>query len=109
MGYYVTQAKFQAGGRAWKRWNAEFWPQLVNNQIVISNAIDGPDGKPADIGYWPSASGRELGSSYVYNTTLCALTLEVYYRCLPTYGTPERSEDTATREEDRNEVPIRVL
>ncbi|MDE0837526.1 MAG: hypothetical protein OSB41_00585 [Kiritimatiellae bacterium] len=44
-----------------------------------------PDGRRVDVGYWKPCSTSEHGQSYVYNTTLCALTLQVYFRSLPTY------------------------
>ncbi|MGQ9660859.1 MAG: hypothetical protein ACUVWX_00800 [Kiritimatiellia bacterium] len=46
-----------------------------------------------DIGYWkaPKEGGYD-GFSFVYNTAMCALQLQVYYRYLPTYKTPESFE-----------------
>jgi hypothetical protein len=67
--YYWTQAKFQAGGATWKGWNSQMLPMLVKNQ-------------QAD-GHW--AANNTHGASDVYDTCLCCLCLEVYYRYLPTY------------------------
>jgi hypothetical protein len=92
--YYTTQAMFHEGGETWKKWNAKFAPQLVRNQTVVKNAIQGPDGKLVDIGYWMPIADHvppEYCQAFVYNTTLCALQLQVYYRYLPTFKTPEAS------------------
>jgi hypothetical protein len=85
--YYVTQAKFQAGGSIWTGWDRQFASELVKNQIVLKES--GVDGK--DIGYWelPKANGLQVkdhSTGLVYNTTLCCLMLEVYYKMLPTYN-----------------------
>ena len=79
--YYATQAKFQSGGDTWKSWNKMFAPELMKNQIVLRKAgID-----KHDIGYWEASSKSEYVTSWVYNTTLCTLMLEVYYRYLPSF------------------------
>lgn len=80
--YYATQAKFQHGGDAWRNWNRMFAPELLKKQVVLKGA--GVDGR--DIGYWDAANQGEYVTSWVYNTTLCTLMLEVYYRFLPTYN-----------------------
>ncbi|MCX7591540.1 MAG: terpene cyclase/mutase family protein [Kiritimatiellae bacterium] len=93
--YYTTQVMFHAGGDRWSRWNRQFSRELVENQIVLKGA--GINGK--DIGYWkaPKEGGYD-GFSYVYNTAMCALQLQVYYRYLPTYKTPENVEFLAETE-----------
>jgi len=73
--YYETQANFQAGGDYWKDWNASFVPKLAENQRVRKGA--GVDGR--DIGFWMSI-GENENYGYVYNTALCTMMLEVYYR-----------------------------
>ena len=77
--YYDTQAMFHYGGEVWKNWNKQMAPALVNSQQIIAQAIEGPDGKLKDIGYWPGDYDT------VMTTCLYTLTLEVYYRYLPTY------------------------
>jgi len=77
--YYLTQAKFHVGRDTWNQWNRQFSVQTVKNQIVMKGA--GIDGK--DIGYWEGMDSH--CKAYVYNTTLCTLMLEVYYRYLPTF------------------------
>jgi hypothetical protein len=62
--YYMTQARFLQGGSAWNAWNKAMLSMLVNNQ-------------QAD-GHWESGSTH--GACPVYDTVLCCLCLEVYYR-----------------------------
>ena len=81
--YYTTQAFFHAGKGHWSAWNRQFSSALIENQIVVEGA--GEDGR--DIGYWEAPGGREQ-YGLVYNTTLCALMLQVYYRYLPTFAAP---------------------
>ena len=76
--YYISQTKFHKGGATWTAWNNQFAPQFIRNQS--------PDG------HWDSPGlGLKEGVSVrenmhpVYATTLAALTLQVYYRFLPTY------------------------
>lgn len=77
--YYITQAKFHSGGQDWSTWNSKFAPELTKNQN--------------EDGSWTSAGanlkegghGQETNLGPVYSTTLAALTLQVYYRFLPTY------------------------
>jgi hypothetical protein len=73
--YYATLALFQHGGEEWSRWN-----ELMKEELVAQQHADGrlagswdPEGK------WATVGGR------VYQTALCCLTLEVYYRYLPLY------------------------
>jgi hypothetical protein len=67
--YYITQAKFQAGGGEWTQWNEVMSPTLIEKQF--------PDG------HWEHPDAHE--KSPVYSTTLACLMLEVYYRHLPTF------------------------
>ena len=69
--YYITQAKFHQGGTTWSNWNSSFAKAYVKAQN-------------AD-GSWPPAAQSEAGIGPVYSTTFAALTLQVYYRFLPTY------------------------
>jgi len=71
--YYTTQARFQNGGDVWTSWNKAMLPMLVKNQ-----AADG---------HWDSGSTHSACA--VYDTALCCLCLEVYYRYLPTYIRPD--------------------
>ena len=75
--YYHTQACLMFGGSAWQKWNRWFQDEIVQNQS--------PDGS------WPAPGGKAHGpqdenskTGQVYRTTLCILTLEVFYRYMPT-------------------------
>ena len=79
--YYVTQAAFHGGNKSFKAWNEPFVKMLLQKQK--------PDGR------WqsPAADDVELedalkGMDPFYATTLNALSLQVYYRYLPTYQDP---------------------
>ena len=94
--YYITQAKFQQGGATWNGWNSRFAPTLTKNQ--------------SDDGHWDSPSGaaaenEESKQGPVYSTCLAALTLQVYYRFLPTYA-PAKVEEK--KEEKKEEVHVDI-
>ena len=76
--YYETQCAINAGGDHWKKWNAKFQDQIVNNQ-----ASDGS--WPADGGgeNWRGGANGDNPEWQLYRTALCTLMLEVYYRYLP--------------------------
>jgi len=80
--YYATLALFQQQGDAWKIWNKVLTRELLNHQQT--------KGKPAGSwdpqGEWASVAGR------VYQTALCTLMLEVYYRYLPMYSLEDPNE-----------------
>jgi hypothetical protein len=88
--YYITQAKFQRGGKEWDSWNMQFSKALISGQ--------------AKDGHW---EGGDHGGS-VYTTTLCCLMLEVYYRYLPSY---QKVEDAApvTAPPKTDEVTVKVM
>ena len=76
--YYCTQAMFHAGQRPWKDWNDHF------SQMCIS--------KQNPEGYWSSPGAtKQHGIDKWYTTALCALSLQVYYRYLPTYKMPKQA------------------
>lgn len=104
--YYDTQAIFHYGGEVWKNWNKQMAPALVNSQQIIPQAIEGPDGKMKDIGFWPG------DYDVVMTTCLYTLTLEVYYRYLPTFQKPEdlfpEGEDAAPAAAAEPDVPVVV-
>jgi hypothetical protein len=97
--YYITQAKFHQGGQTWSGWNSKFARVYVKNQN--------------EDGSWTSAganltgdSGKEINLGPVYSTTLAALTLQVYYRFLPTYK-PIAVEPVT--QIDTNDVMVEIL
>jgi hypothetical protein len=68
--YYATLALFQQQGEAWESWNSALAPELVAHQRT--------DG--AFTGSWdPQDRWSRLGGR-VYQTAICTLCLEVYYR-----------------------------
>ena len=69
--YYITQAKFHDGGSEWKSWNMQFARSFTRSQ--------NKDGS------WTAPKEDEQKYGPAYSTTLAALTLQVYYRFLPTY------------------------
>jgi len=78
--YYETQAMFHAGQTTWRKWNKQFSSELVRNQ-------------KAD-GHWDCPGNLKKGEKRPeydpwYTTTLCCLSLQVYYRYLPTYKMPK--------------------
>ncbi len=90
--YYETQAFFQEGGEAWKQWDRQFAAQLCRNQQVLPDALPGPRGRAVAVGYWETI-GADESYGRVYNTALCALMLEVYYRILPSYKDTQEAQD----------------
>ena len=97
--YYISQTKFHKGGATWTGWNAQFAPQFIRSQ--------NPDGSwnSAGLSLKEGATGRE-NMHPVYATTLAALTLQVYYRFLPTYK-PIQTEKQDQKSTD--DVQIEIL
>ena len=79
--YYESQAMMNRGGVQWKKYNAIFRDQLLNNQNK-DGAWKRPGGKKKKL--------RAIGAQFVgdvhYRTCLCILMLETYYRFLPGTG-----------------------
>ena len=73
--YYATLALFQYRGPLWVSWNEALTQTLLSNQRTDGRAAGSWD----PVGEWASDGGR------VYQTALCTLMLEVYYRYLPMY------------------------
>ena len=80
--YYATLALFQHQEDHWPTWNHALTTQLLEHQRTDEPATGSwdPDGE------WADKGGR------VYQTALCAMMLEVYYRYLPLYSI-EQPED----------------
>ena len=76
--YYATLALFQHQGDAWKQWNEALAPALLSNQHQSGPSMGSWD--PQD--QWSRLGGR------LYQTAICTLSLEVYYRYKPNAGAP---------------------
>lgn len=81
--YYITQALFHAGGHWWAEWNTRLRDQLVENQDS-----DGSWGSPGSAAWQDNMTTNKVRGkdTKVYHTTLMCLSLEVYYRFLPTFN-----------------------
>ncbi|MDR0993938.1 MAG: terpene cyclase/mutase family protein [Verrucomicrobiota bacterium] len=98
--YYISQAKFHQGGGTWKSWNNQFAPQFIRNQNK-----DGSWDSPGVAAFEKGRTGRE-NYHPVYATTLAALTLQVYYRFLPTY---QPIEIQVIDQKSSDDVKIEIL
>jgi hypothetical protein len=105
--YYDTQAMFHTGGEMWDAWNHMFSNEMTDNQTVISNAAKDPQGRDVDIGYWLAPGGKAKHTSIMFDTALCALSLEVYYRYLP--GTGKLPVSVAETPDETKEVGVKIL
>lgn len=72
--YYATLALFQHQGEAWARWNEALTRELLAHQRGAESASDPEAGSWDPQDRWSRIGGR------VYQTAICALSLEVYYR-----------------------------
>ena len=97
--YYIAQAKFHEGGADWRRWNNQFAPQFIRNQNADGSWTS------AGLGLKAGIVGRE-NMHPAYATTLAALTLQVYYRLLPTFKPVPMDKPDQKSDDD---VQIRVL
>ena len=84
--YYATQVLHHWGGDLWKKWNLKMREQLIRTQIT-----EGPAK-----GSWKPTDNHGRTAGQIYQTALCILTLEVYYRHLPMYQELDKSVKTAT-------------
>ncbi len=83
--YYETQAMFHAGQSAWRKWNKQFSKVLVAHQK--SDGHWECPGKKVFVVNAKKSGHPEYDS--VYTTCLCCLSLQVYYRYLPSYKMPK--------------------
>jgi hypothetical protein len=78
--YYGTLAMYQHGGQPWTRWNERVRDRIVGLQRTFGHQAGSWD---PDDSMYGARGGR------IYCTTLAALSLEVYYRYLRLYDTPD--------------------
>jgi hypothetical protein len=74
--YYATLALFEQQGDAWERWNDSMRKELLGGQ----RRDGGADGSWDPQDEWSRLGGR------MYQTAVCTLCLEVYYRYAPSEG-----------------------
>ncbi len=73
--YYATQVLHHWGGPPWTSWNAVLRDKLVATQIQTGDAA----------GSWNPTGDHSGSGGKLYQTCLCVMTLEVYYRYMPMY------------------------
>ncbi len=73
--YYLTQAMFHGGEDSWDKWNRKYPEKIVEWQ--------------ESDGHWEMPKDQRDFLGPWYTTSLLALTLQVYYRYLPTYEIPD--------------------
>jgi hypothetical protein len=78
--YYATLAMFQHQGPLWRAWNDALVPELLAHQHQSGPAAGTWDPKDE----WSRLGGR------IYQTAICTLSLEVYYRYKATATQAER-------------------
>lgn len=98
--YYVTQVKFQQGGGTWDSWNNQFAPVFINNQNR-DGSWTSPARSGANIPF-----GFEHFFGPAFSTAMSALTLQVYYRILPTFAVVE---DPEPEDDDVDDVIIQII
>ncbi len=73
--YYATQVLHHWGGEEWTRWNETMRDHLVRTQLK----------EGIEAGSWDVTDPHGGAGGRLYQTCLCVMTLEVYYRHLPIY------------------------
>jgi hypothetical protein len=73
--YYATQVLHHWGGEEWKRWNDVMRDHLIRTQVR----------EGVETGSWDITDPHGGPGGRLYQTCLCVMTLEVYYRHLPIY------------------------
>ena len=120
--YYASQCKYQAGMcqgatpaniKSWQDWNLAMKALYPRTIKTLPEKIDGPDGKPRQVGYWPWVADQTCkGGGDTMTTCLCALQLMVYYRYLPTTQTKaakaETHDDEKKDAKKSNDVDVEV-
>lgn len=73
--YYATQVLFNIGDERWQTWNPQMRDLLIDMQIK--------NGEPDVVGCWNTMSHQGGYGGRIMASSMCLLTLEVYYRHLP--------------------------
>jgi hypothetical protein len=74
--YYATQVLRHNGGPAWDRWNKIMREQLIASQATVGHSA----------GSWYVEDQHAEVGGRLYITCMAIMTLEVYYRYMPLYG-----------------------
>ena len=85
--YYATQVMRHMGSATWERWNGGTKDKSGMRDLLIDSQDQGQNANFRDQkGSWDPA-GETFGPQFgrLGHTSLCLLTLEVYYRCPPLY------------------------
>jgi hypothetical protein len=95
--YYATLALFQHQGPAWDTWNESLKRELLAHQRRDGLGDNGANAAtPADAtgiaGSWDPVDKYSRVGGRIYQTAVCTLCLEVYYRYLPMYGAEPKAE-----------------
>ena len=120
--YYASQCKYQAGMcqgatpanvKSWQDWNLAMKALYPRTIKTLPETIEGPDGKPRQIGFWDCGQdGTCKSAGHTMTTCLCALQLMVYYRYLPTTQTKaakaEAHDDDKKEPKKSNDVDVEV-
>jgi hypothetical protein len=78
--YYATQVMHNVQGPEWDTWNRQMRRVLVETQQTKGCAAGSWDPNVPDQDPWGRIGGRLM------QTSLCCLTLEIYYRYMPLYN-----------------------
>lgn len=76
--FYATQVMSHYDGPRWHAWNSQLREQLIARQATTGH----------DRGSWYFPDSHTLPGGKLCDTAFALLTLEVYYRHLPLYGSP---------------------
>lgn len=104
--YYITQAKFHAGGAGWEAWNNRFVKEFVTNQNDDGSWNSPANTEAQNAGKINIEFGFENFFGPAFSTAMSCLTLQVYYRFLPTYKPVATETET---EKNENEVSIEII
>jgi hypothetical protein len=79
--YYATQVMHHMGGRFWKAWNPVMrdWLISTQDQGLLAGHAHQKGSWESKSDWWCASGGR------IMMTSMCLLSLEVYYRHLPLY------------------------
>jgi hypothetical protein len=91
--YYLSQCKFHSKKAShFERWNNSYAPEMIKHQNTD--------------GSWTPPAEREVAYGPVYGTAFTALTLQVYYRFLPTFQEIKAEEAPTENQSDDIVVDI---